>query len=332
MPLSLSENTAAAGRERRVLQSAGLIGVGHAVGKKTVASSEIELRIAKPQGWIARRTGIERRNWVADGETVISLGCEAGARALASSGVDAQEIDLVIVATLCADDVIPNAAPLIAHELGAVNAGGIDVGAACAGWVYAISLAAAQVESGRAQHVLVIAAEVTTRFLNNDDPQTAGIFADGAGAAVVAASSRTGAIGPLISGCDGTERDSVVVPQGGKLTMRGSDVFRHAVVRMEETANGAVAAAGLELADIEFFVFHQANSRILDALAEQMGLPPEKVVAVIRDCGNASSASVPIALDMLRGTGQLQSGSRILLAAFGSGLTWCGTVIEWDGQ
>lgn len=332
MPLSLSPDRAAAGLQRRTLQPAGLFGTGHAVGTKSIASSEIEQRIAKPQGWIARRTGIERRNWIGDGETVLSLGCAAGARALESAGVDAREIDLVIVATLGADDVIPNAAPLIAHELGAVHAGGIDVGAACAGWVYAISLAAAQVESGRAQHVLVIAAEVTTRFLNDRDPQTAGIFADGAGAAVVAAAGQAGAIGPLIAGCDGTQNRSVVVPQGGTLTMRGSDVFRHAVSRMEETANGAVAAAGLELDDIEFFVFHQANSRILDALAEQMGLPIEKVVAVIRDCGNTSSASVPIALDMLRGTGQLRHGSRILLAAFGSGLTWCGTVIEWQGQ
>lgn len=331
MPLSLSENPADAGHTQ-LIRPAGLIGVGHAVGPKIVASSEIERHISKPPGWIARRTGIERRNWAGDSDTVVSLGCEAGARALAASGVEPQEIDLVIVTTLSADDVIPNAAPLIAHELGAVNAGGFDVGAACAGWVYAISLAAAQVESGRAERVLVIASEVTTRFLNHDDPQTAGIFADGAGAAVVAATDRTGAIGPLISGCDGTERGSVVVPHGSTLTMQGSDVFRHAVARMEETANAAVAAVGLELADIEFFVFHQANSRILDALAEQMGLPPEKVVSVIRDCGNTSSASVPIALDMLRATGQLQNGSRILLAAFGSGLTWCGAVIEWDGQ
>jgi 3-oxoacyl-[acyl-carrier-protein] synthase-3 len=235
------------------------------------------------------------------------------------------------VATVSSDDLLPNAAPLLAKDLGAVRAGAMDIGAACTGFLSALQLAAAQVEGGRCENVLVVGAEVLSRFVDPGDRGTSALFADGAGAAVVApATDGRGRIGEIVLRCDGSGGPSIRAALDEQIIrMQGHDTFKAAVHRMSEATLEATARAGLELDDIGLFVYHQANARILTAVGDKLGLDAERVINCIDRYGNTSSATLPIALVDARERGMLEPGMNVLLAAFGAGFTWGAGVIEW---
>lgn len=312
---------------------AAVTSIGMSVPANVVHNAPISARLGVDDEWIEKRTGIRSRHIASVGERVEDLAVAAGRAALERAELDATELDLVLVATTGPDDVLPNVAPLVAHALGATRAGGMDVGAACTGFLSALALAAGQVEAGRARYVLVVGADIMSRFLDHDDRQTAMLFADGAGAVVVGATGGAGGIFPMSLGADGGEAELVCIPRSeGLIRMRGQETFRHAVARLSESTLEAVALAGLELDDVALFVYHQANTRILRAVGERLGLPAERVVDCIATYGNTSAATLPIALAVAEEEGRLRSGDRVLLGAFGAGLTWGAGVIEWGAS
>ncbi|MGC1164573.1 MAG: 3-oxoacyl-[acyl-carrier-protein] synthase III C-terminal domain-containing protein, partial [Solirubrobacterales bacterium] len=215
---------------------------------------------------------------------------------------------------------------------GAHGAGAIDVNAACTGFVSALSLACAQIESGRAGTILVVGADLMSRIVDQEDRGTAPLFGDGAGAVVVRGAGR-GRIGPVVLGADGANADLIRAGrEEGLLRMQGHETFRHAVERMSEVSLAAAAAARRPLSEIDLFVYHQANARILSAIGARLVLTPERIVDCIGRYGNVSAATIPLALDAARQAGTLRDGSRVLLAAFGAGLTWGATVVEWGSE
>jgi 3-oxoacyl-[acyl-carrier-protein] synthase III len=315
----------------RQLRTAALASVSMAVPDRVVSNATVAERAGVTEQWIVHRTGVRERRHVTDGERLQDLATAAGRQALDEAGVPAHDVDLVLVATLAADELTPNAAPLVAHDLGATNAGAMDVGAACTGFLSALELASAQVEGGRADNVLVIGADVVSRFVDPADRGTASLFADGAGAALVApAEEGRGRIGQILLRCDGSGAPAITAAHSDRIIhMQGHDTFRAAVQRMSEATVDAVSAAGLELDDVGLFVFHQANARILAAVGERLGLDDARVVNSIDRYGNTSSATLPIALVDARERGMLEPGMHVLLAAFGAGFTWGAGVIEW---
>jgi len=236
----------------------------------------------------------------------------------------------VIVATMSADEITPNCAPLVAHALGAEHAAAFDVGAACTGYVAALSLAAGMLDSGRARHGLVIGADLMSRVLDLDDRRTAGLFGDGAGALLVG-----GELGPRFGdfafGVDAGGAGHICVPRGGHMAMAGQETFRAAVKRLTEAIPAAAGRAGYTLDEIDLVVVHQANRRILRSVGERLDLAPSRVVDCIELFGNTSAATIPLALWAAEQDGQLHAGSRIVVAAFGAGFQWGAGVVEWTG-
>jgi 3-oxoacyl-[acyl-carrier-protein] synthase-3 len=279
------------------------------------------------------RTGIRARPVAQPGERLSEFAARAGERALSRAGVDAADLDLVLVATLTQDELMPNAAPVVAHAIGADRAGAIDLGAACTGFLSGLSLGAAQIETGRAERVLLIGADFTTRIVDWEDKRTAPLFGDGVGAAVLGpAGGEFGAIGPIVLGADGSGAPAIQIDHADrKLRMDGPEVYRNAVARMGQATRAAVEGAGLTLEDIDLFVFHQANGRIIRAIAERLQLPTDRVVDVIENLGNSSAATLPLALVAAERDGRLYPGAKVVLSAFGAGFTWGAGVIEWGG-
>ena len=237
----------------------------------------------------------------------------------------------MIVATMTQDELTPNTAPLVAHGLGAVHAGAMDVGAACTAFLAGLALGAGQIECGRAERILLVGADFITRITDYTDRRTAPLSADAAGAVVlgVGDTAERGAVGPVVLGCDGSHGASLMATHAErKLRMDGPEVFRHAVARMSEVTLEAVELAGLELGEIDLFVYHQANARITRAVGERLGLAPERVVDCIETLGNASAATLPLALGAAARDGRLRPGARVLVSAFGAGFTWGGGVLE----
>jgi 3-oxoacyl-[acyl-carrier-protein] synthase-3 len=238
----------------------------------------------------------------------------------------------VLVATLSQDDLMPNAAPLVAGELGAHRAGAIDVGAACTGFVAALSLGVAQIESGRAGTVLVVGADRISPFVDVADRATAPLFGDGAGALVLTAAASGSGVGPVVLGADSAGAGCLTASRTDALIrMRGPETFRVALLRLSEATLAAVAAAGRTLDEIDLFVFHQGNSRVLSAVGRRLGLPPGKVVDCCARYANTSAASIPIALSAAGEAGRLREGALVLVAAVGAGISWGASVIEWGG-
>jgi 3-oxoacyl-[acyl-carrier-protein] synthase-3 len=324
-----SIDVASATPEQPMLRTAGLVGLGAALPERVIASDEIAERLGVPSGWIERRTGIASRRR-SDSETVRDLAARAAAAALADAEADPATVDLVLVATLAPDEVTPNAAPQVAEMIGATGAGAIDVGAACSGFVTALALAAGLIEARRADTVVVIGAEVLSRYTNPDDRSTAGLFGDGAGAAVLRANAG-GVIGRAVLGSDGSAAPYIVAPRDtGFIQMDGHETFKRAVATLASNAVEAIAANDLELDDIDLFVLHQANGRILTAVAETLGVDTARVVNTIAQHGNTSAASIPLALHGARERGLLNDGDRVLLGAVGAGFTWGALVLEWS--
>jgi 3-oxoacyl-[acyl-carrier-protein] synthase-3 len=309
---------------------AGIAAVTAGLPDRVVDNEELAGPLGVDSDWIASRTGIHRRRRVA-GESLVDLAAAAGSRALALAGLDPAELDLVVVATFTPDQLQPHAAPLVASRLGAKSAGAFDIGAACTGFLSALSVASAQLEAGRARAALVVGAEVMSRVTDYDDRRTAGLFGDGAGAAVVTPGG-PGLIGPIALRSDGARGDLIQASNEERLIrMDGRATFRAAVAAMSDVTQEVVSDGGLALEEIDLFVYHQANSRIISAVGERLGLPADRVIDCLGEYGNTSAASIPIALSDAVASGSLRRGSRVLLSAFGAGLTWGAVIINWEG-
>jgi 3-oxoacyl-[acyl-carrier-protein] synthase-3 len=313
------------------LRRAGIAGLGAALPPAVVESDVIADRLGLEAGWIQRRTGIRERRRAAADARVSDLAADAARAALADARVEPGAIDTVLVATIAPDEITPNAAPQVAHAIGATGAAAMDIGAACTGFVSALTLGSALIEAQRARNVLVIGAEILSRFTNPDDRSTAGLFGDGAGAVVLTPRQDT-LVGSAVLGSDGVAAPFIIAPyETGFLKMDGHETFKRAVSTLASNAVETVAANGLELDDIDLFVLHQANGRILTAVRETLGLAPERVLDVIANVGNTSAASIPLALAEARERGAIPDGARVLLGAVGAGFTWGAVVVEWGG-
>lgn len=314
-------------------RAATILSVATALPPGRLTSAELAERYGVSEQWILSRTGIRERRRAGDSERLSDYAAAAGGAALKEAGASAAELDLVIVATMTPDELTPNTAPLVADALGADRAGAFDVGAACTAFLTGLALGAAQIESGRAERVLLVGADFLTRITDYEDHRSAPLFADAAGAVLLGArepGEGSGAIGPIVLGADGSHGGTITASHAErKLKLDGPEVYRNAVARMGEVTLEAVARAGLTLAEIDLFVYHQANARITRALGERLELPSERVVDCIETLGNASAATLPVALAVALKDGRLHAGAHVLLSAFGAGFTWGGGVIEW---
>ena len=309
---------------------AGILGLGVFRPERIVTNDEICLKIDSNDEWIRERSGIIERRHANANEHVVSMATAAARKALADAGITAEQLDLVMVATVTHRYQTPSASVEVAAALGAVNAAATDTSAACAGFCYGLGIADGMIRSGVAKYILLIGAEKLSEIVDFTDRGTAFLFADGAGAVIIGPSQTQG-IGPTIWGADGTQLDAIIMEPDvftaehtGKpsvLTLQGQQVFRWAVGQMGDVCTQAMAAAGVTVNDLAAFVPHQANNRITDALVKQLDLPDH--VAVARDIqysGNTSAASVPLALDRLRENGEVKSGDLVLMVGFGAGL------------
>jgi 3-oxoacyl-[acyl-carrier-protein] synthase III len=310
---------------------AALLSVATQLPSGRLTTAELAPRLGVTEDWIISRTGVRERPIAAPDERLSDFAARAGAIALQRAELEPGDLDLVLAATMTQDELSPNTAPLVAHQLGARHAGAIDLGAACTAFLSGIALGAAQIESGRARNVLLIGADFVSRITDWDDKRTAPLFGDAAAAAVLApAAGEYGAVGPIVLGSDGSGAATIQISHDDrKLRMDGPEVYRHAVARMIESTLAAVDQAGLTLDQIDLFVYHQANGRILSAVGERLGLPEDRVVDCIGEHGNTSAATLPLALAHSYERGRLRAGDKVLLGAFGAGFTWGATVIEW---
>jgi 3-oxoacyl-[acyl-carrier-protein] synthase-3 len=318
-----------AAQRRRGLQ-AGIFGVGAALPEHVVTNADLVERLDTSDEWIVRRTGIRERRIIAPDQPLSELAARACALALEDAGRTAVEVDQIIVSTITPDRVTPGVAPYVALALGAEHASAVDVNAACAGFVYALDQAAAQIESGRARVVLVCGAEALSRITDHDDRGTAMLFGDGAGAVVVAGGELEIGCGGFVLGTDATQADMLYAERDEqKLRMEGREVYRHAIARMLAATGEAIERAGLTIDDVDLFVAHQANVRILTAAANELGLPPEKLMVNIDRVANTSSASIPLALAEAERDGRLKPGAIVALSAFGAGFVWGSGIVSW---
>jgi 3-oxoacyl-[acyl-carrier-protein] synthase III len=297
---------------------------------KVVTNHDLAKLVDTNDEWIRSRVGIETRRIAADDETVTDMAEAAGAKALAASGLNASDVDLVIVATCTPETPIPNVAASVAHRLGIAAPGAFDLNAACAGFCYAMSVAADAVRAGSARHVLVIGAEKLSSWIDWTDRSTCIIFADGAGAVVLGptAEGEPTGIGPVVWGSAGDQAEKIIIPErNGYLTQDGQAVFRWATTALAPVAAEACARAGVKPEDISAFIPHQANLRIIEPIARKLGIPRERLADDIVHAGNTSSASIPLALARMAEQGRLTPGTPALLLAFGAGLSYAAQVI-----
>lgn len=322
--------------------SAAIIGIGSYLPERVLSNAELAGMVDTSDEWITSRTGIRERRVVAEGEATSHLAVRAARTALERSGVSAADVDLVVVATTTADMVFPSTASLVQAELG-LTCGAVDVNAACTGFIYALDLAASQIESGRAGTVLVIGADTLTRIVDFTDRSTCVLFGDGAGAVVLKAADEPGVLG-MVLGSDGTGGQLLCVPAGGSarpcteetlaerqhyLQMAGNEVYKFAVRVIPRATLEALERSGLGVNDLTWLVPHQANQRIIDTVADRLDMPHERVFSNVATTGNTSAASIPLALDDLYTSGRLSPGDVVGLVGFGAGLTWGGAIVRW---
>jgi 3-oxoacyl-[acyl-carrier-protein] synthase-3 len=319
------------------LRRAGLLGTGSATPPKVVTNDDLAARMDTTDDWISSRTGIHARHIVDPGVLTSDLAVAAARKALIHAGLDAHEIDLIILASSTPDypGSFPSTATVVQQKLGATRAAAFDLGAVCSGFAYALHIAAQMVATGANRHVLVIGAETLSRVVNWDDRSTAVLFGDGAGAVIVGEVAEGGYLGGVL-GADGSGGPLLCVQRGGDcpgtIFQNGKEVYKFAVAIMGAVALQAVEAAGMTPADIDFLIPHQANIRIIDKAAERMGLPREKVIVNLDRHGNTSSASIPLALDEAVQAGRIQPGHLLVFVGFGAGLTWGANVVRWTKQ
>ena len=321
-------------------QRAVVKGVGHYLPARVVENKEFEVSLDTSDDWITSRSGIKRRRFAAEGEKTSDMAIAAAQAALADAGLTPEDIDAIILATSTADLTFPSAATMVQTGLGMTRGFAYDVQAVCAGFVYALSTANAQIISGQAKRVLVIGAETFSRLMDWTDRSTCVLFGDGAGALVLEAAEGEGTskdrgILSVDLNSDGSYRDILYVDGGvstgqtGYLRMEGKEVFRHAVEKLSETAETAMSRAGVGADEIDWVVPHQANIRIINSTARKMGVPMTKVVTTVQDHGNTSAASIPLALSVAKQNGQLKENDLIVTEAIGGGLAWGALVIRW---
>lgn len=316
---------------------ARVIGTGSYLPEKVVTNDDLARTVDTSDEWIRTRTGIRSRHFAAEGELASDLALPAAQRALDAAGVNPADIDLIIVATTTPDIIFPSTACILQSKLGIAGCPAFDVQAVCSGFVYALTIADLFIRSGQARHVLVVGAEVYSRILDWNDRGTCVLFGDGAGAVVVAASDKPGILATKLH-ADGSHKDMLCVPgsvNGGKVTgspfvqMDGGSVFKFAVRVFEEGANEVLEAAGLKVSDLDWFIPHQANIRIMEATVRKLGLPKEKLIATVHHHGNTSAASIPLALDEAVKDGRVLPGQTLLLQGVGGGFTWGAVLLRW---
>ncbi|MBL4864648.1 MAG: ketoacyl-ACP synthase III [Rhodobiaceae bacterium] len=319
-----------------------IAGVGSYLPERIVTNDDLAKFVDTSDEWIVERSGIRQRHMVADGQFTSDLAIEAAKAALKNANMDAQEIDLIVMATTTPDNTFPATATIVQEALGIHHGAAFDLQAVCSGFVFSLSTADNFLKAGQFNNALVIGAETFTGLLDWEDRTTCVLFGDGAGAVVL--TSEEGGDGTVADRgiltahlhSDGHYRDKLYVDGGpsttqtvGHVRMIGRDVFRHAVVNIANVINEALAATGLTIDDIDWFVPHQANKRILDSTAKRIGLPPEKVVLTVAEHGNTSAASVPLALDVAVTDGRIKRGDLVLLEAMGGGFTWGSALVRW---
>ena len=312
---------------------AKLLGLGSYQPDRVVTNTELAQRVATSDDWIRSRVGIESRRFAAAGESVVSMGVEAGAKALADAGLAPGDLDAVLVATCTMAKPIPNAAAQTADRIGVNGIGAVDLNAACAGFCYGVGVGADMIRAGNARRVLVIGSEKLSDWLDMDDRSTCIIFADGAGAAVLGAADAESdvGVGPWVLGAAGDLVDTIHIDETDGLRQEGQAVFRWATTRIAPVAQRAVEAAGLTLADIDVLVPHQANLRIVESIAKRLRSEGAREDMRVADdivySGNTSSASIPMALDHMRAAGRVRTGDVALLVGFGAGLSYGAQVV-----
>ena len=313
-----------------------IVGSGSALPRRVVTNADLATQIDTSDEWIVERTGIRQRHIAGEGETTATLATAAARAALADAGLEAGDIDLIVLATATPDNTFPATATLVQHALGCANGPAFDVGAVCSGFLYALTVADSLLATGTAKRALVIGAETFSRILDWEDRTTCVLFGDGAGAVVLeapdpASPARGGGPGVLASRLHaaGAQHDLLYVDGGpsttqttGHVRMKGREVFRHAVVNLADVLNEVIEETGISAEDIDWIVPHQANKRILDATAKKLGVPAEKVVVTVQDHANTSAASVPLAFDVARKDGRIKPGDLVMFEAMGGGFTW----------
>ena len=313
-----------------------IIGCGSYLPRNVVTNDELALRMDTSDEWIRTRTGIRQRHLANDGETSSSLALEASRAAIASAGINAAEIDLIILATSTPDYIFPSTACLLQARLGIKGGAAFDVQAVCSGFVYALATADLFIRSGQSRCALVVGAEVFSRILDWNDRGTCVLFGDGAGAVVLRSDSRPGIMASALH-ADGSYADILSVPGsicGGKVTgdpflrMDGPAVFKFAVRVLDEVARETLAKCNLQVEAVDWLIPHQANLRILESTAKRLNLPPEKLIVTVDLHGNTSAASVPLALDAAVRDGRIRSGHKVMLQAVGGGFTWGAALVQ----
>jgi 3-oxoacyl-[acyl-carrier-protein] synthase-3 len=323
-----------------------LTGWGRYAPAQVLTNADLERMVDTSDEWIVSRTGIRERRVAAAHETTASMAAVASLRALHTAGLGPDEVDIIILATLTPDYWMPSTAALVKEAIGNTRAAAFDVAAACSGFVYAYATASAYIAAGLAKHVLVIGAELLTRFLDYTDRSTCILFGDGAGAFVLQASEEPGGVLSAILRSDGSGGDLLAVPAGGSrrpatlesvldglhyIQMNGREVYRFATRVMSQATQEAVEAARLQMDDIQLIIPHQANLRIIEAAVNRLDIPMERVMVNLEKYGNTSTASIPIATCEAIQQGRLKPGDRVVFVAFGAGLTWGSLAAQWSG-
>jgi len=322
-----------------------IAGTGSYVPERVVTNEELSKLVDTSDEWITQRTGIKERRIAAEGEFTSHMATKAAERALENAGVSADQLDLIIVATITPDTLTPSTACYVQHALGAKQAVAFDISAACSGFLYAMKLAKRLIISGAFKNVLIVAAEKLSAFVNWNDRQTCVLFGDGSGAAVLRpAKPGEGSIQATDIGTDGAYTGLLAIPGGGSaqpittenadqalntLAMNGREVFKLAVSRMKESANKVIERAGWSSDDVTLVIPHQANLRIIDAIGERLDIDKDKVFVNLGKYGNTSAAAIAIALDEAHRSERFKRGDKIVMVAFGAGLTWAAAAIEW---
>ncbi len=327
-----------------ILRSVGIVGTGFYAPKKVLTNIDLEKMVDTTDEWIRTRTGIKERRIADDNEAASDLAIEAARKAIEDSRISPQEIELVIVATLSPDYPFPSTACLVQEKLGIKNAWAFDIEAACSGFIYALSVAEAYLKTGTYQTALVIGAEVFSRIVDWTDRNTCVLMGDGAGAVVLKEVESGRGILSTHLGADGSGADLLKQPAGGSrlpateetarqglhyFKMQGKEVFKSALRIMSESVITALMKANLTSEDIDLIIPHQANIRILNAMAKKLSIPMEKVMVNLDKYGNTTAASIPMALDEAVKQGRIKEGDVVVLVAFGAGLTWGATIIRW---
>lgn len=322
----------------------GILGLGSYLPERVLTNADLERLVDTSDEWIVTRTGIRERHIVADGEATSDLATRAAQRALADAGLQASDLDLIIVATISPDMPFPATANIVQDRLGAPGVPGFDLSAGCSGFVYGLAVGAQFVGTGLYRHVMVIGADTLSRLTDWTDRTTCVLFGDGAGAAVLGPVPEGRGFLSFTLGGDGSGASLLRIDAGGSrcpttaetvaarqqyIKMAGNEVFKFGVRAMADATIDVIAKAGLSASDIDLLVPHQANVRIMDAAARRLEIPAERVVSDVHRCGNTSAASIPIALDEARRQGRVKDGATLVFVGFGAGLTWAAAALRW---